>query len=330
MTCSISATTLGWMPSVGSSRISSRGLVEQRPGDGELLALTARQQAGRPAQQVGQRGERVEHLVDLGPHVRDQLQVLHRGHLREAELALRDVAEASRTRRLGAHLGDVLAVEQDLARLHRDQADRDPQQRRLAGAVVAHDGRRRRRWGSTRRRRTAPSCARSPAVTPTISSIGSAIERHLRHGSQVDLLHLAGRPGSRRPSPRRAPCRRASPSRSRRSVRMNSMSCSMTTMVRSPTIRFSSSPVSSRSSALMPATVSSRNITFASCTSSMPTSSHCFCPCARIPAGRCASAVRPIVSNACSTRSGTLPAGEQRPQRLAVHARRRCRGSAAR
>ena len=27
MTCSISATTLGWMPSVGSSRISSRGLV---------------------------------------------------------------------------------------------------------------------------------------------------------------------------------------------------------------------------------------------------------------------------------------------------------------
>ena len=53
MTCSISATTLGWMPSVGSSRINSRGLVEQRPGDGELLALTARQQAGRPAQQAG-------------------------------------------------------------------------------------------------------------------------------------------------------------------------------------------------------------------------------------------------------------------------------------
>ena len=48
---SISATTLGWMPSVGSSRMSSRGLGDQGPGDRQLLALTAGQQAGPPAEQ---------------------------------------------------------------------------------------------------------------------------------------------------------------------------------------------------------------------------------------------------------------------------------------
>ena len=51
----------------------------------------------------------------------------------------------------------------------------------------------------------------------------------------------------------------------------------------------------------------------ASCTSSMPTSSHCFCPWARIPAGRSASAVRPMVSSACSTCSGTFRRASNSP-----------------
>ena len=101
------------------------------------------------------------------------------------------------------------------------------------------------------------------------------------------------------------------------------MSCSMTTMVRSPTIRCSSSPVSSRSSALMPATVSSRNITFASCTSSMPTSSHCFCPWARIPAGRCGQRGQADGLQRLLDALGHLAAGEQQAQ-LAL----RCRPAA--
>ena len=50
----------------------------------------------------------------------------------------------------------------------------------------------------------------------------------------------------------------------------------------------------------MPATGSSSSSTSASCTSSMPISSHCFCPCARIPAGLSARSVSPIVSSASS------------------------------
>ena len=46
-------------------------------------------------------------------------------------------------------------------------------------------------------------------------------------------------------------------------------------------------------------------MTFAFCTSSIPISSHCFWPCDRAPASRPASLVRPMVSSAEATDSGT-------------------------
>ncbi len=70
-------------------------------------------------------------------------------------------------------------------------------------------------------------------------------------------------------------------------------------------MRRSSSPVCSRSAWLMPATGSSSSSSRASCTSSMPISSHCFCPCASIPAGESRRSARPIVSSAASTSAGT-------------------------
>ena len=54
------------------------------------------------------------------------------------------------------------------------------------------------------------------------------------------------------------------------------------------------------SSALIPATGSSSSSSFASCTSSMPISSHCFWPCGRMPAGVSTRSVSPIVSSASS------------------------------
>ena len=64
-------------------------------------------------------------------------------------------------------------------------------------------------------------------------------------------------------------------------------------------------PVSSRSSVLMPATGSSSSSTSAFWTSSMPISSHCFCPWASTPAGLSARWVSPMVCIACSIAGST-------------------------
>ena len=57
------------------------------------------------------------------------------------------------------------------------------------------------------------------------------------------------------------------------------------------------------SSGVMPATGSSTSSSFGSCISSMPISSHCFCPCASVPAGDSRSAASPVVSSTASMRS---------------------------
>ena len=121
-----------------------------------------------------------------------------------------------------------------------------------------------------------------------MSSPGRSVDAR-RGGAEVDLLHLRiglhlgdGALGD-------APCRARSTVTEVANARMKSMSCSTTTTVRSPPMRRNRSPVSSRSSWLIPATGSSSSSTSAFCTSSMPISSHCFCPCASTPAGLSAS-----------------------------------------
>ena len=66
ITSPISRTMLGWMPSVGSSRISSLRIEHQRAADGQLLLLAAREIAAAPPQPFLQHRE---HLVDMLRHV---------------------------------------------------------------------------------------------------------------------------------------------------------------------------------------------------------------------------------------------------------------------
>ena len=60
MARSMSLMIEGWMPSVGSSRISSLRLHRERAADRELLLLAARQVAAAPAQHLLQHREHLE------------------------------------------------------------------------------------------------------------------------------------------------------------------------------------------------------------------------------------------------------------------------------
>src|SRR5471030_2809600 len=70
------------------------------------------------------------------------------------------------------------------------------------------------------------------------------------------------------------------------SSRTKCMSCSTTTTVLVMLISLSSSAVCWVSASVMPATGSSTSSNLGSWASSMPISSHCFCPCDRLPATR--------------------------------------------
>ena len=87
----------GWMPSVGSSRMSSLRLGHQRAGDGELLLLAAGEIAAAPLQHVAQDREQLEDLVGIARWPRGSrreagLEILPHGELRKYLAALRHVA----------------------------------------------------------------------------------------------------------------------------------------------------------------------------------------------------------------------------------------------
>ena len=86
------------------------------------------------------------------------------------------------------------------------------------------------------------------------------------------------------------------------SSRTKAMSCSTTTTVLVLLISLSSSAVCMVSTSVMPATGSSTSSNFGSCASSMPISSHCFCPCDRLPATRERSGFSRMVSRIASMR----------------------------
>ena len=79
------------------------------------------------------------------------------------------------------------------------------------------------------------------------------------------------------------------------------MSCSTTTTECSRAISFSSTAVAAVSASVMPATGSSTSSSFGSCASSMPISSHCFCPCDSEPACQSRTSVSRMRSRMRST-----------------------------
>ena len=244
---SISATTDGWMPSVGSSRISTRGeVISARaiascwrwpPDSSPARRVSSSFSAGNRSSCSSISALRV--LAAVGDH----LQVLGGGQLAERLLTLRNVRQAARDPLPRAQLGDVFPVEHHLARTAFQQPDRGPQQRGLAGAVVAHH-----RGHPVRRHLDAhPVDHFGAAVAGTyldelqhyeVSSTSSSgfPGRSGRGGAEVDLLHLRiglhlgdGALGDHLAA--------ASTVTEVANARMKSMSCSTTTTVRSAPMR---------------------------------------------------------------------------------------------
>ena len=144
MVCSISATIVGWMPSVGSSRMSSFGSVMRARAIASCWRCPPESRPAFRAANCLQCGEASHLRVDEGlaapAPVGDELQILERGELAERLLTLRHVRHAASDALVGGERRDVFAVEQHAALRRLDEPDRDTQQRRLAGAVVAEHG----------------------------------------------------------------------------------------------------------------------------------------------------------------------------------------------
>ena len=112
------ATMTGASPSVGSSMIRSRGLVEQRARDREHLLLAAGELAAAMVLALGQPRERLVDALDrpgAAPHAGGKLQMLVDAERAPQPPALRNVADAE-ARDLGrAQPGELLAADADRA-----------------------------------------------------------------------------------------------------------------------------------------------------------------------------------------------------------------------
>ncbi len=114
---------LGWMPSVGSSRISSFGPAAQRARDRELLLLAAREVAAAPVQHLLEHREQLEQFGgDAACRPRLYARPMRRFSCtvrRPKDLAaLRHVAHAlAHARSYGVSFVDGLAVELDACRV---------------------------------------------------------------------------------------------------------------------------------------------------------------------------------------------------------------------
>ena len=112
----------GWMPSVGSSRMSRRGRMHQRAGDGELLLLPAGEDAAaRGPACCLQHREAVEDVLGTrcgraGLAERSRSANSPRTvSMRKDVAALRHVADAAPRAAPAAAVGQVAAVEDDRA-----------------------------------------------------------------------------------------------------------------------------------------------------------------------------------------------------------------------
>src|SRR5690606_9285952 len=118
------------------------GVEHQRTADGQLLLLAAREITAAAMLHFP---EHREQLVDLfrnlpgpvGAGAEGYLQVFLDAQQREYLAALGHVADAGAGAVLGAQASDVLAIEQDLPVLYRQQAGDAFEQRGLADAVAA-------------------------------------------------------------------------------------------------------------------------------------------------------------------------------------------------
>ena len=226
MASKICRTISGASPSDGSSSISRRGrLISARP-IASICCSPPDSVPPRCAMRSLSRGNSAQHAFQPGRAiglaavggVGAHLQVFHHGHAREDPPALGRLRDAQPRDLVRRHVGDVAAVEQDLARAGARPAEDRHHQRRLAGAV-----------GADQRDDLAGVDVEIDALQRLDLAVGGAQRRGSRAGamqrSRPDLRLDGGRlPRPRRRDRRRSPwdrrgsaaaCRRRSSRRSR-------------------------------------------------------------------------------------------------------------------
>src|ERR1700722_12704994 len=269
----------------------------QGAADGELLLLAARQVAAAPAQHGFEHREQREHVVGRAARVARQrrkpgAQIFLDREQRKDFAALRHIGDAAPRPLRRFQRGDVVAFPGDGAAAHRLLAGQRVEEAGLADAVPAeHAGDLARlgfqRYGAQRLRGAVMQVDglrvqhdQRPKYTSTTRSFCETWSIEPSASTEPSCRHVTLTPRSR----------------------TNVISCSTTTTVCSLLISLSSSAVCRVSTSVMPATGSSTNRSFGSCASSMPISSHCFCPCAKLPARRLRTAVRRVVAKISSMR----------------------------
>src|SRR5580700_6822143 len=269
----------------------------QRAADGELLLLAARKIAAAPAQHGFEHREQRKHVVGHAALIARQrrktgAQIFLDREQRKDFAALRHIGDAAPRPLRRFQRGDVAAFPGDGAAAHRLLAGQSIEQAGLADAVAPeHAG----DLARLRLERHRPQRLRGAVV-----EIDGLRVQHDQRPKYTSTTRSFCDTWSIEPSASTEPsCKHVTLTpRSRTKV----ISCSTTTTVCSLLISLSSSAVCRVSTSVMPATGSSTKRSFGSCASSMPISSHCFWPCARLPARRLRTAVRRVVAKISSMR----------------------------
>src|SRR5580704_10781888 len=269
----------------------------QRSADGKLLLLAARKVAAAPAQHGFQHREQREHVVRYAARLARQrrkagTEILLDREQRKDFTALRHIGDAAPRPFRRFERGDVVAFPNDGAAAHRLLAGQRIEEAGLADAVAPEHASDFAGLGLERNR---PQRLRGAIV-----QIDGLCVQHDQRPKYTSTTRSFCVTWSIEPSASTEPsCRHVTfTPRSRTKV----MSCSTTTTVCSLLISLSSSAVCRVSTSVMPATGSSTKRSFGSCASSMPISSHCFWPCAKLPARRLRTAVRRVVAKISSMR----------------------------
>src|SRR5450830_1281142 len=276
------------------------GLLQQRGGDRQLLLLAAGQVAAAPVQHLAQHGEQLQHLAAdgrcrarrQGRHAHHQV-FLHR-QPGEDLAALRHVGDAGGGPLVRLVTRDVAAVPVHLAARDGQHAHQAFQQGGLAHAVAAQQ---RHALAFLHRQRHAAQGVRRAVILVHMFDLQHMASYRPKYTS---ITRSSACTSSMRPCASTAPsCSTVTMPCWAMSV-TKPMSCSTTMIECLPRNSLSNSAVRAVSASDMPATGSSSRINCGSCISSMPISSHCFCPCDSKPAGRASWPLRRIKRNIAS------------------------------
>ena len=184
----------GWMPSVGSSRMRSFGCHRERAADRELLLLSAGQVAAAPAQHVREHREHLEDALRNAPRraawsrARSRRFSSH-GEPRKDLATLRHVAQPEPRPRVRRQPRDVAPSKPISPERAGSSPMRHLQQRRLADAVAAEDGR---DWPRTARR-----TRRRAGVAAAVVLVERVVTCQQHRPSVPDASEHRGHPSAR-------------------------------------------------------------------------------------------------------------------------------------